>query len=204
MVETTEGSCLTERTKKEKKYLHGAKRQVLASRPDRKMRSRLGLRGVAGVMWAHTQRNGAGLVLSTSQLRGSADGQAKARPIFLKRLQWCISAESVLLLEEANTKDRQALWEKTHHFRVRLLSASMRSSTLDSSHQEFFPKPVQGFSRAESAQARLAVVGQVGCHAMLCHPMHGAAGRGSPGSSSTACTTSDGHTMLLSPAISTF
>lgn len=132
------------------------------------------------------------------------DGQAKARPIFLKRLQWCINAENVLLLEQANIKDRQALWKKTCHFRVRRLSASVRTSTLDSNHQELFPKPVQGLSRAQSTQARLTVVGQVGCHAMLCHHMHGAAGRGSPGSSSTACTTSDGHTVLLSPAISTF
>lgn len=42
----------------------------------------------------------------------SAEGQAKARPIFLKKLQWCINAEAFLLLEEANIKDRQALWKK--------------------------------------------------------------------------------------------
>lgn len=176
----------------------------MAYRPDRKMGSRLGPRQVAGVMWAHTESNGAGLIHSTSQLRGSADGQAKARPIFLKRLHWCINAESVLLLEEANIKDRQVLWKKPCHFRVRLLSGRVGTSTLDSNHQELFPKPVQGLSRAQSTQARLTVVGQVGCHAVLCYPMHGAARRGSPGSSSTACTTPDGRTVLLSPAISTF
>lgn len=147
-----------------------------------------------------TYSNGAGLILPTSQLRSSADGQAKARPIFLKRLQWCINAESALLLEEANIKDRQALWTKTCHFRVRLLSGSVRTSTPDSNHQELFPKPVQGLS--EHSQLRPAHSGgQVGCHAMLCHPMHG---RGSPGSSCPACTPSDGCAVLLSPAISTF
>lgn len=66
MADTTEGSCLTERTKKEKTVSVGQKRQILASRPDRKVGSRLGPRQVAGVMWAHTERNEARLILSTS------------------------------------------------------------------------------------------------------------------------------------------
>lgn len=58
------------------------------------------------------EKQGGGLILSTSWLRGSADGQAKDRLILAKKLQWCINAESVLLLEEAKIKGRRALWKK--------------------------------------------------------------------------------------------
>jgi len=52
------------------------------------------------------QRNGEGDLSFPPAGWGPADGQEKARPIFLKKLQQCITADSVLLLEEANIKGR--------------------------------------------------------------------------------------------------
>lgn len=176
MAETTEGSCLTERTKKEKSVSAGPEADFSIQTRQEDGEQAGAKAGCWGDVGTYRKKwSGA------HPFHKPTDGQAKAKPIFLKRLQCCINAESVLLLEEANIKDRQALWKKSCHFRVRLLSGSVRTSTLDSNHQELFPKPVQGLSGAQSARARLSVVGQVGCHAMLCYPMHEAAGEGPQG-----------------------
>lgn len=121
------------------------------------------------------EKQGGRLALSTSWLRGSADRQAKARPIFLKKLQWRINAESVLLLEEANIKGRQALWKKPCHFRARLLCRNVGAGTPDSNRWELFPEPPRGLSGAPSTRAGLTVVGHVGSCATLCHPRPGTA-----------------------------